>query len=299
MRGGAEAVRIKTESPLREKKRFRAGCAASMTVEAALALPLFLFFCVNILYVTEMVRLQSNINGALREVGNQLSYYTYYYEYATEGIAAAVSSLGDHDSIGGVLSLALTQTYVRGPVEELLGRDYLNNTCLVGGCGGISYLRSGMLGEDGVIDLVADYKVKPLIPLIAYPEIRLQSRYYGHAWIGYHAGDGASYAEEEDEETVFVTKTGTVYHRERFCTYLQPAIRGTDAASVDLERNNGGACYYACEVCRPKKTGTLYITKDGTRFHSSRTCSALKRTVREVKLSSVVGRMPPCSKCGY
>lgn len=283
-------------SPLREKKRF---CAASMTVEAALVLPLFLFFSVNILYVTEMIRLQSNISAALREVGNQLSYYVYYYENAPEGIAEAVSALGDSDVIGGVLSLALTQTYVRSQVEELLGSDYLNGTCLVGGSGGISYLRSGMLRDDGVIDLVADYRVRPLIPVIAYPEISLQSRYYGHAWVGFSTGEGGNYAEEEEEETVFVTKTGTVYHRERFCTYLQPVIRTTDASTVALERNSGGACYYACEVCRPKKTGTLYITKDGTRYHSSDRCSSLMRTVREVKLSSVVGRMPPCSKCGY
>ena len=105
--------------------------------------------------------------------------------------------------------------------------------------------------------------------------------------------------EEEDEEIVYVTPTGRVYHRERNCTYLLPRVRALPAGELNRERNESGGRYYACETCRPGKSGTVYVTEYGNRYHSSRNCSTISRTVKEVKLSAVVGRMPPCSKCGY
>ncbi|MBO5565062.1 MAG: hypothetical protein J5935_05550 [Lachnospiraceae bacterium] len=287
--------------PLRGKEILTGLLSGSMTVEAALVIPLCLFFFVNILYSIEMIRLESNLSTALHQAGNRIAYYAYFYEYAPEGVAGAVDVLGSAGDLGNaVASVALSETYVRGKVNKALGEAYLNHTCLRGGSGSISYLRSRILAENDIVQLVADYRAGPLIPLIAYDAVSLQSRYYGHAWVGYSIGGTEEMStEEEDEETVFITESGRVYHRERSCTYLMPSLHGIAASDIAAARNESGAKYYPCESCHPAKTGTLLITNEGNRYHRSKDCSAIKRTVREVKLSSVVNRMPPCSKCGY
>ena len=295
-------IKNKINRPLRVKKTgMRIRFSASLTVEAALVLPILLFFCVNILYVTEMIRLQSNLTAALHQTGTRIGYYAYYYEYAPEGISEALEAVDTAGGLAGaVASLAFTETYVRSQVVSLLGKEYLDHTCLQGGSGSISYLRSSILQENGLIELTADYRAGPFFPFPGYSPISLQSKYYGHAWVGYEIGGTASARpEEEDEETVFVTPNGRVYHRDETCTYLLPRVRAVSAAGLGAARNESGGRYYACETCRPGRSGTLYITEYGNRYHSSRNCSTILRTVREVKLSQVAGRMAPCSKCGY
>ena len=321
-----------------------ASLCGSMTVEAALVLPLFIFFMANILYIFDMIRLQSNLFAALQQTGTELTQYAYYYRYGAEdakeafaarqadpeyenysgdSAAAAADASADRPdgadrisgdgsgyentndtgpSLGALgTSFLLSQTYVRSRVEQYLGTEYLNHSCLEGGAGSISWLRSRILMDDSdIVELVADYRVKPFIPIMAPDGFSMQSRYVGHAWTGYaRTGDAGETSEDTEEEMVYITATGTVYHRSRECTYLKPSIQTVSAGSVDSARSRDGSKYYACEACRPAKTGTLYITRDGNRYHSSPSCSSLKREVREVPLSSVENSMHACSKCGH
>lgn len=308
---------------------FQAG--GSMTVEAALVLPLFIFFFANILFFFEMIRLQSNMLAALHQTGTEISEYAYFYRYGLEDLSDITGSFlqpeqdegegekrgeGTEVAPGSILnstaasygiSLMMSETYVRSRVNSLLGRDYLDHTCLEGGSGGISYLRSRILaGAFDIRDrdhvyLVADYRVKPLISLLAPTGFSLQSRYYGHAWVGYSLGaeeDGQVQENEGTEPIVFITPTGTVYHRSRSCTYLSPSVKAVSALQVRSLRNDSGGKYYPCEACRPGAGGTVYITSYGNRYHSSSACRSLKRTILEVPLSSVEDHMKACSKCG-
>ena len=294
----------------------KTGLCGSMTVEAALVLPLFLFFFSNILFFFEMIRLQSNMLAALHETGTEISEYAYFYRYGLDDLKEVIGSNGmiegleskvlesSETPLGSYgISLLMSETYVRSRVNSILGTGYLDSTCLEGGSGAISYLRSGILaGEDGrdTVKLVADYRVKPLIPVMAPSGFSLQSRYYGHAWVGYGLGaeDPASDGIPGEETIVFITPTGTVYHRARDCTYLKPSVRAVDASSLRGLRNDSGGKYYPCEACRPAAAGIVYICSDGNRYHGSSTCRSLKRTILEVPLSSVEDHMRACSKCG-
>ena len=46
--------------------------AGSMTLEAVVAVPLFLFFVMNLLFIFEAVRLQSGLQAALQQAGEQV-----------------------------------------------------------------------------------------------------------------------------------------------------------------------------------------------------------------------------------
>ncbi len=292
----------KIRRPLRETETGRASfpasyLAGSMTLEAALVLPFFLFFMMEILYLFDGIRLQSSMIAALHETGTQISEYAFYAKYGIEG----KEFLPEKGMTGTLESLAVSETYVRKSVSDFLGDEYLKHSCLENGKGGISYLRSSILTEDGIVDITADYRIRPFLPLFGLKSLPVQSRYYGHAWTGYEIGSGndtCGQEGEEEEETVYVTSAGVVYHRNRNCTYLKPSIRKIDASLVDAARSRDGSRYYACESCKPEKTGTLIITTDGNRYHSSASCSAIRREIQEISESEAKKTRRPCSKCG-
>lgn len=291
----------KRKGPLRETDSESASfpalfLAASMTVEAALVLPIFLFFMMEILYLFEAVRLQSGMIAALHETGTELSEYAFYAQYGLE----EQNLIPEGEFSGTLASLAVSESFVRRNVSDFLGKEYLEHSCLENGAGGISYLGSSVLQEDGIIDLTADYRIRPFLPLFGLGSFRARSRYYGHAWTGYAIGgeNGLGEEEEESEEMVFVTASGAVYHKNRSCTYLKPSVRSVNASLLDTVRSSDGSKYYACERCQPVKSGMLIITKDGNRYHSSASCSAIQREVQELPLTEAKKTRRACSKCG-
>ena len=102
---------------------------------------------------------------------------------------------------------------------------------------------------------------------------------------------------QEDEETVYITETGMVYHRDYHCNYLELSIRMVPYSEVNGLRNESQGKYYACEGCVHGGAAVgVYVTDYGDRYHNSLSCSGLKRTVYAVSLSEAVGK-GACSKC--
>ena len=101
-----------------------------------------------------------------------------------------------------------------------------------------------------------------------------------------------------EEETVYVTETGMVYHRDYHCTYLELSIQMVPASALDGLRNESQESITpAAAACTGKAHGLVYVTDYGEKYHSSLNCSGLKRTVYAVPLSEAVGK-GACSKCG-
>lgn len=271
--------------------------AGSMTVEAALVLPLFLFFFCNILGMLDIIRLQCAVFAAVRETGTKLCEYAYFLE--TAEVSTEEAGIDTVDLPGGISSLILSETYVRSDVQSYLGAEYMEQSPLLGDS--ISFLQSSILNGDDLVSIVADYRVEPFVPFIAPESFGLQTRFVGHAWIGYglansdkdNGGD-----ESEDNTTVYITPSGTVYHLSEDCTYLKPRVQAIAAANIDNQRSSNGSCYYPCESCRPGRVGTVYYTPDGNRYHSSSSCNKIKRTIQSVHLTEVEGSRHACSKCG-
>lgn len=280
---------------------------ASMTVEAALVLPLFLFCVFNILFLLDAVRLQSRVTAALQQTGDQICEYAWYREYAAAGTDAegdaGTDSGGGIDvpqAAGDILSLA----FVSGGVRNYLGSEYMNSTCLRGGSGGISFFRSKILSENDIVEIRADYRTRPFIPILNGPDLKLCTTYYAHAWTGFEIGSGTGGNGEGEEDTqqnapVIVAENGVVYHTDPNCVYLNPRVREADASELDHLRANDGSIYHPCEYCHPSKNGTVYITPDGNRYHSSRSCSRLTRTTHEETLQEAASHLRPCPKCGH
>ncbi len=258
----------------------------SMTLEAAFALPFFLFAVINILFAVNIIGAQSRISAGLHQTGNKMAFAGYVYERAAGDVLPE-----------GLASVAMTHAYARGAVLEYVGRDYLKKSCVVGGADGISFNGSSVMEEGDIIELQVSYKVKPFSGIMGFDGFSLSQRYYGRAWTGYDVTQHISDTAQEDP-MVFITETGTVYHLDRGCTYLNPSVQSVPALAVDGRRNQSGGKYYPCGACSSGVSmGQVFITEQGSSYHSRIDCPALKRTIYTVPLSQTGGR-GRCSKCG-
>ena len=157
---------------------------------------------------------------------------------------------------------------------------------------GISLLKSEF-SEDYIM-LRADYRMRLPTGLFGRQELKLTQRMKVRKWTG------RFYGAAEDEEIVYITLQGSVYHRDRKCSYLCPSIKGVAADGIAALRNESGGKYYICTRCMKNQGAertVVYITKYGNRYHSQADCSRLKRTVLAVRLAEAGDRYA-CSKCG-
>ncbi len=284
-------------------RRKRTSPRASVTVEAAIALPLYLFFFVNILTAFDILRMQCDLTAALHQTGNHIAFHAFDLKYADDVIdyLTGTEAGGPSGSVlGDAGTLIYSAVYVEDQVREYLGEEYLSHSCIRDGSGGLSFLRSRIMVQADEIDLVASYRVKPFVPgLIAFRDFPMEARYFGHAWTGYEPGGAAGEIKASDDPIVYITETGTVYHRNLNCQHLKHAVHCVPIAEAHTATNNFGERYTPCEVCGGygNGQGTAYISDGGDRIHSTVNCPGLKRTIYYVHLSEVGGR-PPCSLCG-
>lgn len=273
---------------------------ASMTVEAAVVLPIFLFFVLSMGNAIEMIRLHSKLELAMWNVGNEVAVYGYAMQDGASGSDGGTTERDgtseqgktgsdSYDIPAGLLSLA----YTRSRVEELLGTEYLDASPLSKGADGLNFWETN-LQENGQFDLVVTYEVSPDAGLLDVWRFRMANRYYGHLWNGY---DLSSVAQEGQQGWVYVAENGEVYHEDRNCTHLQLSIREVSLAQALTARNEDGERYEACSVCGGEADGEcVYITQSGDCYHSSRQCSGLKRTIYTIPRGEI-DDYRPCSRC--
>lgn len=253
----------------------------SMTVEASIVAPLFIFCMLNLLFGIQVVETQSRIMAALHETGSEICSFAYAAE---RGLPEAPGGL-------------LTDAYAVGSVAHHLGETVSNRGGIAGGRLGLDYSGSSVLEDRGVVRLSVRYLLKFPVKMRIRPYI-LGTSFYGHAWVGYD-GIGAMPVITEDDPIVYVTPSGVVYHRDYDCRHLHPSVKMASAATVKAMKNKDGSGYYPCEICGGGiGTGTVYITDSGNRYHSDLMCSGIKRNTKAIHLSEVGGRAP-CSLCGY
>ena len=253
----------------------------SLTIEAALVLPLFLFLLVGILQLSRAVQTEGAVRTSLWEVGKRLSTYAYITEYGEEE--------GQVDKLFGAGAMAYT--YTAFLAHE--GKDYWNQSMVSGGSSGFSFLLSTYLKDDGYLDLIVTYELRIPFPLTGDIYLPQVQRCRVRGWIGEKDGT------EGKEQMVYITESGTVYHLTKDCSHLTLTIQEISPGNLPQARNNSGGKYSPCEKCgkNPLQGKNYYITKEGDSFHTTRSCSGLKRTILMIPISQV-GARSLCKRCG-
>ena len=272
---------------MRTRKHYYRG---SMTLEASIALPLFVFFFLNIMSAIWIIQIQSDLEAALHQTGSEITKLSFDIREGED-----ILSLDGNDGIG-LAEMAALRLYAVSSVKEYLA-DSLKHNPVMDGADSLSFISSKVMQGDDIVDIVVDYKVHPIAGLVGFTGFDVQARFYGHAWTGYDIS-GSAGEEAPQEELVYITEHGEVYHRDISCKYLKSGIRSIDFDSISTARNADRAKYYPCEYCGANIAGgNVFVTEYGTRYHSRVDCQGLKRKIYTVPISEVGGRRP-CSACG-
>lgn len=239
----------------------------SLTVEAALVFPVFLFAALSIVYINRLILYEEKVQWALNRVAREVS-----VEYAAMGNSYVTNPL-----------------YLTGKMNRYVKEEGLS----------VSLLRSRFDKESDEWKLVADCRVTVPFPVVAVRQAAFTEQVYTRSFTGVDTRLEAD--RREEDITVYITKTGTVYHRQLSCPYLALSISEVKYGDLEYVRGADGGKYYACEACgrgiifRPEEN--VFICNYGNRFHSSRACKNIRRSIREISISEAGDRLP-CSKCG-
>lgn len=253
----------------RRKKAFcRHPLTGSMTVEAAIAVPLLFFAWIAFVSLISTVRVYEKVQCALSEMAVKLAVEAGKEEEIPAGtwlqrVWLELESIEDIES---------------GGVREVSAFDFSGSRVFEG---------------NHWICLSVRYRIQLLEGLIPLPALQMKNRVYLRAWTGYDPGEG--YGEgEHTESSVCVTDSGAVYHENRMCSHIKLSIYIVDGKQAEK--------YPPCEKCVGGHMGqgkTFYLTESGTCYHNRLSCSGLKRSVRYIGREEAISNgYVPCQRCG-
>lgn len=280
--------------------------SGSLTVEATLISWPFVLFILSFLYLIQIFTLQEHIQSSITRMGLDLAELSYIYEEfeSTEEARSFDSLVGDLDrqiGLSDLISSVVNSGMLKLYSNKYINVDKINQSHVLNGFEGLNFYQSSVLNGDEFIDIIVNYRIRLPIILFALDDMEMVQRVRLRSWSGLQVKSNYSAIEDSEDDTiVYITKTGSVYHRNRSCSHIKLSIRSVIGIPSQLRNDNGGK-YYPCEKCCKEDKGitsTYYITSDGTRYHSLSDCSKIKRTVNEVSLSSVIESKRPCKRCG-
>jgi hypothetical protein len=240
----------------------------SVTVSAALAIPLFVFATLCLVYLFEMNAISLYINSATTHSAKRISENVREVEY-------------------------LSHRRLHNNIVDLIGAERIERSIIKGGAAGINVRGSRYLSESEEIEISVEYTMALPINTFGQLEGRGGVELLVKPWKGYLN----PHSNPEDGQIVYITETGTVYHVDYSCTHLKLSTQFVPSFTLDEIRNESGGIYHPCNRCvHGESMAGVYVTDYGSNFHNSLNCSGLKRTIRAVERSSVTG-MRGCSRC--
>ena len=254
-----------------------ASLCASLTIEAALSLTLFMFTVILLSVPMEILDTQRKVQTVLEVTGRELGWQVYrtsHTVHPAEMEAGKAAEAGEKGT-GGWSELPsglILQGYLKEKIQTAGGNKVSNIQC-----------GASRVSEDGEwIDLRASYQVR--------------------GWIGAEGGYfSEKNASEPEEKWVYVGRDSTRYHLSPSCHYISNQITAAAYADVisGVIRNSGGCRYKACRYCGKTVSagGLVYILPSGEVYHGKQDCSSLAYYVQKVRRSEVE-YMGVCSYCG-
>lgn len=265
-------VRIPQNEINTYRKRVSFSASASLTLEAALVLPLLLYAGVILITLFRVMDIHRQVQARAEKVSGEISQAAYMLEYT-----------GDSGFLGTVSACGYAEAALRRELEALpVDR--------------VSLLRSHLLEDGETVDLVVDYEILMPFSVLGRRTVKQTNRSFGRAWIGTAGRNGMAGEEGGDETVVYMGKNSTRYHLSRTCHYLYNDLTAVALKDIDTRRNESGGRYSPCAGCRGQTVSQVYIMPSGRHYHTSPFCPAISAYVRAV-LKSQVEYLGVCSYC--
>ena len=247
------------------KRAFLFTSKASVTIEAAITITVFLLVTVSLSSFLAMIYAQLSIEEKINNISMETSKAKYFVKYDKE----------DGDKYKSMAEVGYISAKVFSDIDKSGKLVSIPNP-----------VQSNM--DNGMVDVVLSYNLK--IPFTTY-RWNVTQRAKTKDWTGTDLVTPG--------EIVYVTKYGTVYHRSKECKHLIINVKEVTLAQAELLRNKSGHKYKRCSYCvktNLSNVTSVFITPDGDRYHNL-DCLGLTRSVIEMDIKDV-GDKRPCSSCG-
>lgn len=289
-RYGEKRVWVFTSSDKFWKNSFKTQPAA-VSVEAALALSIFIFAMVCMMIPFRMMERQRQVQSSLESVNEKLCQYAYLdYMLSNGEEIPKEGGAWNQEMLLGVINGAA------GIGAGLMAEGMFDQE----GMEFHTFSKSAFLEDGETVAFRMDYRMRMPFSILNLNSLAFTSESTRRAWIG---RDGLSFDEEgtgedQDDTIVYIGKYSTRYHRSRDCHYLSNRLQSVDYDAVSSMRNRNGGKYYPCAVCGSSAASgsTVYIMESGSRYHTTSGCTAIISYVQAVKLSEVE-HLGGCSYC--
>ncbi|MBE5940433.1 MAG: hypothetical protein E7266_08555 [Lachnospiraceae bacterium] len=249
--------------------------AGSLSIEASMVLPLFMFFMLVICSPLFIMNKELVLREKMLETSLKMSEFF----YITENVSS-MDFAKSHPDIysAAVKGISVVYAYTNLPSD-------------------VSAKLSTVSADKKIIDLIADYKTDIHYPF-SVPSLHFIQRCYVRGFCG-------AQIKKSDYEniTVYVTKYGTAYHKDTNCSYLYGANRVETSISYDnlfADITYMNQSYAACNLCIPTTMDNInfvYLTIGAYSYHYSLSCPIFKRTIYAVRLADITGEYSPCILC--
>ena len=259
---------IKNKANKNREKEYAYGRKGSVTIEASLGIPLFLFVALCLIWLIEIQSIRISVIDAAQN--------------------AAKSAAEDTAVIPVLNTIKL-----KSDIVDIIGEERIDRSIIKDGSSGISCWKSYVSPATGEMNITVEYRILLPLPVMGSPSAGLKETFKISSWRGYQNGG----MEGEDSQVVYMTDNRAVYHEDYNCSYLRLSIRYIPFDELGGLRNESGGRYHACDKCVIGSAMTgIYITEYGGKYHNSLSCSGLKRTIHAVKRSET-GGVGGCSRC--
>ena len=268
---------------------------ASATVEAALVMPLYIYAVMAVTYMMQIYQIRLEVDAALYNAlreQNKYNYLNYVQKEKQNDEIINEKDININDTIVGSLSL-------HSVLIKNLGSEYAKEHNIKGGNSGIKIICYSY--DSSTIQAAAEYSVKNPFDIFGIGYIKVVQEFTYEVWLGEkYAGD---YGKDKDNtDSVFITRTGTVYHKTRNCPALNIDVKMVDFSQINNYRHKNGSIYYPCSQCKKYNNKNessyeyVYVTDYGVRYHRDENCSEINRTIIEISRNKVTG-MRACRLC--
>ncbi len=174
---------------------------------------------------------------------------------------------------------------------NIISKDILN----YGTTDGVSIGYESILKDSLVLKSNASYKI-PLLIWKGY-SININQTLVCRKWTGESIVDNKE--DNVDDNIVYITKNGKVYHTNKQCTHLRLSIKKLKNKEVKYRKNKYGRSYSKCKLCismELDENQIIYITDMGDRYHVDGNCGGLTRFIQAISIKEI-GERQLCLRC--
>lgn len=250
--------------------------AASITVETALVLPIFLFLSLAILAPISWLDRQRKVQMTMESFSEKLSQYAYIKECWGEDIPDEILGINSEEFSGSAAKIWLI-----GKLEKTAGD--------------VTVKKADVPDEDAHVCFEVEYREKIPYFSAVKSKIYVRAAVKKRCWTGVKGKlkmKEKTGEEGEMEKMVYVGAGMGRYHLNRNCHYISNEYKSVRLNQIDRKRIT------PCSICAKdcKEEDEVYITSSGRHYHKIKSCRAMTSYVREVPLREVE-HIGACSYC--